>query len=48
MGGKILLFFPLKKIKDLEGQREPIFPEKPNLSLQVKKKAPVVKLMLLI
>jgi hypothetical protein len=54
MGGKILLFFSLKN-KRLEGQRESLFPKMPNLSLQiatlltiVKKKAPVVKLVLLI
>jgi hypothetical protein len=54
MGGNILLgtlskFKTLTKFpKELEGQRESILPKMPNLSLQVKKKAPVVKLMLLI
>ncbi|PVX45674.1 hypothetical protein C8C85_1476 [Flavobacterium sp. 103] len=54
MGGNILLgtlskFKTLTKFpKGLEGQRESMLPEVLNLSLQLKKKAPVVKLMLLI
>jgi hypothetical protein len=47
MGGKILLFFPLKN-KRLEGQRETMLPRMSYLSLHIKKKAPVVELMLLI
>jgi hypothetical protein len=47
MGGKILLFFSLKN-KRFGRRAGNLFSKMPNLSLLFKKKAPVVKLMLLI
>jgi hypothetical protein len=47
MGGKILLFFSLKN-KRFGRTTGNLFSERPDLSLLFKKKAPVVKLMLLI